>query len=168
MRISGWMIRGLAGALALVSSVPAMADPPAREQATRAAPERTATGDEAIFAEFADLNTDATRQRLEALSSDENFLAISELLGKEGTTSADVESHVLPLVEGKPPADVEVTLAAIMLHAYNRHQRAQLRLGTQDELYVKGALIDLDNVVTTAAYGRERGRRYRSLSRHRR
>ncbi len=112
-----------------------------------------------IFATFPDLDAKATIQRLAEFQKDPKkaaaLKAVSDLLAQPGVKAKDLDTLVLPLVEGRKIDDVDVSLAAIM----RDHYFAYVLTDPRNVNALTAALEKRDDTLTEAAYGQTTPRR---------
>jgi len=113
-----------------------------------------------VFAQFPDLDAKATVQRLAEFQKDPKkaaaLKAVSDLLSKPGVKARDLDTVVLPLVEGRKIDDVDISLAAIMRDHYFTYVINDSRNANA----LIAALEKRDDTLTESAYGATTPRRF--------
>lgn len=160
MRLPSLILRALVGVTA-TGAVVTTATVPRAAQAAKS--DDAIPGEAAVFARFSDLDKAETEERRVEFLKDEafkeSFLKLSEQLAS-GASAKEVEGTLLPLIAKRETADVDVSLAAVMLDYYYAFLQAGLADGSLTPADVFDEMIERDAVITTAAYGSTYTRRH--------
>ena len=134
-------------------------------------------GETAIFARFADLGTEETAKRLDAMLDKEEtaelVYAMTKALSSDDVTAKDIEKTMLSLIKGMKTDESDATVAALMLDYYEQNIAGRLEAGKLGVSDAFDELGDRADVVITAAYGSfttsgKKTTRYKAVKRLRR